>query len=84
MKHLIATFLFLTIAAACVEGRCTETLQYGSTGDCVKVVQRAVGVTDDGIFGPNTRSAVIVFQHDHGLALDGIVGPNTWRVIYGG
>lgn len=31
----------------------------------------------DGIFGPNTRAAVISFQRNQGLSADGIVGPRT-------
>ena len=33
----------------------------------------------DGIFGQQTRQAVIDFQVDNGLTPDGIVGPATWR-----
>jgi peptidoglycan hydrolase-like protein with peptidoglycan-binding domain len=36
-----------------------------------------VGV--DGIFGPQTESAVKAFQRSRGLAVDGIVGPQTWQ-----
>ena len=32
----------------------------------------------DGIFGPQTESAVKAFQQSRGLADDGIVGPRTW------
>jgi peptidoglycan hydrolase-like protein with peptidoglycan-binding domain len=35
-------------------------------------------VAVDGIFGPNTESAVKAFQQSKGLAADGIVGPQTW------
>lgn len=36
----------------------------------------------DGIFGPNTRNAVIAFQQFAGLTQDGIVGPNTWNALF--
>jgi murein L,D-transpeptidase YcbB/YkuD len=35
-------------------------------------------VSVDGLFGPNTESAVKAFQQSKGLAADGIVGPLTW------
>ena len=31
----------------------------------------------DGIFGEDTKKAVISFQGKNGLSADGIVGPNT-------
>ncbi len=48
-----------------------------------KLVQRAVGVTADGLFGADTRAAVIAYQKAHGLAADGCVGLNTWKCILG-
>lgn len=41
------------------------------------VLQGALGVTPDGIFGPNTESAVKAYQAAHGLTVDGIVGGKT-------
>ena len=43
----------------------------------VRAVQRRVGVTADGIFGPATERAVKRWQRRHGLVADGIVGPQT-------
>ncbi|MCM1135143.1 MAG: peptidoglycan-binding protein [Clostridium sp.] len=39
-------------------------------------------VSPDGIFGNETRQAVIAFQQIMGLTPDGIVGPATWRALY--
>jgi peptidoglycan hydrolase-like protein with peptidoglycan-binding domain len=58
-------------------------LRRGSTGDAVATLQRAVGVTADGDFGPQTEAAVKAFQAAHGLAPDGVVGPQTWAVVNG-
>lgn len=80
LKILFAVHLIIF----CVEAsRCTGTVKRGSRGDCVKVVQRAVGVSADGIFGSNTEQAVRTYQRNHRLSSDGIVGRNTWAAIYG-
>jgi peptidoglycan hydrolase-like protein with peptidoglycan-binding domain len=54
-----------------------DLVQLGDTGDGVRWVQWAVGVTVDGIFGPITDAAVQSFQRAHHIAVDGIVGPDT-------
>ena len=38
-------------------------------------------VAVDGIFGPNTDSAVRAFQQQKNLSVDGVVGPNTWSAL---
>lgn len=56
-------------------------LKRGSRGDRVKVVQRALHLADDGIYGAATKRAVRRFQRRHGLDADGLVGPATWSAI---
>jgi peptidoglycan DL-endopeptidase CwlO len=58
-----------------------QELERGNTGDDVRAVQRALGVSADGEFGPVTRQAVRDFQARNGLVVDGIVGPNTRRAL---
>lgn len=41
------------------------------------VLQGALGISQDGIFGANTEAAVKKFQQSHGLTADGIVGAKT-------
>jgi peptidoglycan hydrolase-like protein with peptidoglycan-binding domain len=48
-----------------------------SHGSSVAAVQRALGIPADGIYGPQTRRAVLRFQRAHGLIVDGIIGPQT-------
>ncbi len=62
-------------------------LRRGSTGSEVKEVQRRLkqwgyytGAVD-GIFGSETRKAVIAFQKKNGLTADGIVGKATYAAL---
>ena len=61
-------------------------LESGANGHPVKTLQyllreRGHAVAVDGVFGPNTGSAVTAFQASRGLAADGIVGPLTWPAL---
>lgn len=48
-----------------------------------KLVQRAVGVTEDGKFGKQTEQAVIEYKRKHKLVANGEVDSATWAVILG-
>jgi peptidoglycan hydrolase-like protein with peptidoglycan-binding domain len=66
------------------------TIGPGATGTVVRRLQRALrrtpdlGITVDGIFGPETEEAVRSFQQGAGLTVDGIVGPLTWNALPNG
>src|ERR1700742_4293312 len=49
-------------------------LRLGSSGDLVAHLQGKLGVTVDGIYGPETHAAVRAYQARAGLAVDGVVG----------
>lgn len=61
------------------------TLAIGSRGQQVRDLQtrlRAQGLyrgAPDGIYGPNTRNAVLQFQRANGLTPDGKAGPQTFQ-----
>jgi cell wall-associated NlpC family hydrolase len=59
-------------------------LQRGSRGPAVASAQQLLGIPADGIFGPQTRRAVLAFQSAHGLEVDGIIGPITSAALRGG
>lgn len=59
------------------------TLRRGSRGEDVKVLQRRLGIADDGIFGADTDAAVRAFQRAKGLFVDGVVGRETWGALLG-
>ena len=67
-----------------------HSVSNGSHGEDVRAVQYLLtnlysyGLAIDGIFGPDTRLAVLDFQTAHGLASDGIVGPDTWHALITG
>jgi putative peptidoglycan binding protein len=56
-------------------------LKVGTQGGDVRQLQELLHISADGIFGRNTRAAVLGFQQANGLAVDGIVGPITWSAL---
>ena len=52
-------------------------LRRGSRGDGVKLMQEALGLDADGIFGRGTERALKLWQTDNGLTPDGVAGPLT-------
>ena len=64
-------------------------LREGSSGPSVRLAQQRLKelghqLSPDGIFGGQTRTAVIAFQRAKGLASDGIVGAQTWAALWAG
>jgi peptidoglycan hydrolase-like protein with peptidoglycan-binding domain len=55
-----------------------------SQGRQVELVQHALGIPVDGVYGPQTEAAVRSFQAAHGLTVDGIVGPETSAAMRSG
>lgn len=58
-----------------------KTIRRGDQGELVRIIQRKLGLTQDGVFGPKTEATVRQFQRDHQLVPDGIVGPKSWKVF---
>jgi lysozyme family protein len=52
-----------------------------AAGSSVAELQRALGITADGVYGPQTRRAVRRFQRANGLTVDGIAGPQTLAAL---
>jgi peptidoglycan hydrolase-like protein with peptidoglycan-binding domain len=59
------------------------TLRRGSTGAAVIALQKALGITADGAFGPKTEAAVKAFQTRKHLPANGIVSAATWQALMG-
>lgn len=57
-------------------------LKLGAKGEIVKAVQKKVGATPDGGFGPRTEALVKEWQQKNGLTADGVVGPKTWEKMF--
>jgi peptidoglycan hydrolase-like protein with peptidoglycan-binding domain len=64
-----------------VAGAQQSLLKTGSHGPPVARVQGALGISADGVYGPDTTASVRSFQEGNGLTVDGIVGPQTWSAL---
>ena len=71
---------------ACFSGGYPQ-LKRGSVSNYVLIAQDDLNTLGfrtgglDGIFGAQTRNAVIQYQTSRGLSADGIIGCNTWRSL---
>src|SRR6266487_2448271 len=80
IRRLAAAIALLALLPA-ADAQALPTLHHGDRGRSVRKLQRALHLTDDGVFGPGTARAVRSFQRAHGLTADGIVGPATWAAL---
>ena len=60
----------------------STTLRKGSSGAAVEAVQRPLGLTVDGHYGPATAAAVAAFQRSQGLEDDGVFGRSSWLALF--
>jgi putative chitinase len=58
-------------------------LRKGCRGEGVKMMQEALGIGADGIFGPGTERKLKEWQVSKGLTADGIAGPATLGELLG-
>lgn len=86
MKGFLVSFLAVLLAF-CLAFSASALSKTGSMGEEVKQIQSVLKDLGyytgniDGIFGTNTRNAVMSFQRDNGLSVDGIVGNNTLSAL---
>jgi hypothetical protein len=59
----------------------SDALQAATTGDAITQLQEKLGITADGVYGPQTRAAVKRFQRRSGLTADGVVGARTLKAL---
>ena len=59
-----------------------NAIKIGTKGEEEKMLQKYLGLTPDGNFGPNTDRKVRDWQKSKGLTPDGIIGPKSWALIF--
>jgi hypothetical protein len=69
--------LALVCAATTASAASEPVVKRGDRGTAVVRIQRALDISADGVFGPQTQRAVKRFQRRKGLGVDGVVGPQT-------
>lgn len=91
-KIVLISFLLCIFCAFCglstyfTFSNKTETVAVASVSQNKQVQQKLKNLgyykgSIDGIFGSQTRQAVVKFQRDNGLVADGIVGPKTLSAL---
>ena len=51
--------------------------------NCTRLVQKLLGIVQDGLCGPATDQAIKDFQKKNNLVVDGAVGEQTWKKLLG-
>ncbi len=77
----VATMAFAAAGAVAQDSPPASGGSKAGNGSSVSAIQRALGITADGVYGSQTRSAVRSFQRREGLAVDGVAGPATLAAL---
>lgn len=48
----------------------------------IEQIQRKLGISPDGLYGPTTQAHVIGYQRVNEITVDGLVGPITWGKLF--
>ena len=80
-RGLIMAVAALAFATTSAIAQDTTTSGPAAQTDTVVALQSKLGVSADGIYGPQTRAAVRRFQARNGLTVDGIAGPQTLNAL---
>jgi peptidoglycan hydrolase-like protein with peptidoglycan-binding domain len=86
--YLLSLVVILSILGIAGEALAQRVLRQGDRGSDVELVQerlqelRYLYQSPDGVFGSETRNAVIRFQRDYGLFADGVVGTDTGAALF--
>ena len=58
-----------------------ETIKRGDKGDKVKAIQKALGLTPDGIFGIATETSLRIWQSDNKMVTSGVATPDVYKKL---
>ena len=78
---LVAAMALGTGGAVAAQGGGSPVAAARPAAPTVTAIQKALGITADGIAGPQTRRAIKRFQRAQGLTVDGIAGPATLAAL---
>lgn len=87
MKKFFIALIIILLLAVIISSSALALSKIGSSGSEVRLIQTALKERGyyqgaiDGIYGTNTKNAVLNFQRDNGLAADGIVGKDTMNAL---
>ncbi len=87
LLNLLAILLFAVSATSSGQGATSALSRVGSRGSEVRAIQQELKARGlykgsvDGIYGSQTKAAVIQFQKQQKIAADGIAGPVTLRKL---
>lgn len=90
IRILALIMALVLLVGICASALAYSTIAFGSTGDDVSKLQRALKSkgyykgTVDGVFGQKTRSAVYRYQRAIGFTTDGKPGNKTLTALYDG